>query len=121
MNYESAAQLRDQLKAIQKSWIWVNFILPYFEKSCADLMERAHEPVPDKPEHTEARYRLAELRAFQAYLLNLEANAAEFAVGGDPSLLDRGPGEEEEYAKRIDGAQRSQTGREGDEEKAGTF
>lgn len=79
MDGETAALTRDQLRALRKSWVWINILLPYLEAECARLMEIALRPVPSDPEHEAARYRLAQLREFQRFLESAEINAAQIA------------------------------------------
>lgn len=93
LDYQTASMMRDQLRALRGSWIWKEKILPQIETRCADLMAIALEPVPNGPQHEDARYRLAEWRQFQAWMENAEANAAEIARVADPSL---GAGEDPE-------------------------
>jgi hypothetical protein len=93
MDALTAATIRDEIRALRESWAWTDLLLPYFEARCRDLIASATAPTPAEPSHDEARYRLAELHQFQAWMKSVESNATEIARRGNVDLADAGPGE----------------------------
>lgn len=88
MDGETAILIRDQIRALRKSWVWETVILPHLETTCAEHMAAAVRPGPGTPAHDEARYRLDELHRFQRFLESIERNAAEIASETPPDLRD---------------------------------
>jgi hypothetical protein len=95
------AKVRDEIRALRASWVWKVINDPYFERRAKTLIATALRPVPNDPAHEEARYRLAEIHAFQDFLNETEAVADDIAKGRE---IGQGIPDEEPPTPPNDGA-----------------